>query len=69
MHKGARDRLAGYVFVGEWNMYKVTRDNIRTYEDKLSGNDGKLQQNPETTSWFVDKDEDDQEYTGINKAS
>ena len=46
-------------------MYKVTRDNIRTYEDKLSGNDDKLHQNPETTSWFVDKDEDDQEYTCI----
>ena len=45
-------------------MYKVTRDNIRTYEDKLSGNDDKLQQNPETTSWFVDKDDDDQEKGG-----
>ena len=51
------------------NMYKVTRDNIRTYEDKLSGNDDKLQQNPKTTSWFVDKDEDDQEYTCIYMAS
>ena len=50
-------------------MYKVTRDNIRTYEDKLSGNDDKLQQNPETTSWFVDKDDDDQEYTCIYMAS
>ena len=50
-------------------MYKVTRDNIRTYEDKLSGNDDKLQQNPETTSWFVDKDEDDQEYTCIYMAT
>ena len=41
-------------------LYKVTRENIRTYADKLAGNDDKLQQNPETTSWFADKDGDDQ---------
>ena len=65
--------VAGMIFflirIDKKNMYKVTRDNIRTYEDKLSGNDDKLQQNPETTSWFVDKDEDDQEYTCIYMAS
>ena len=58
-----------YVTLGQfWTMistqictsYKVTRDNIRTYADKLSGTDDKLQQNPETTSWFADKDGDDQ---------
>jgi len=38
--------------------YKVTRDSIRTYADKLSGNDDKLQQNPETKSWFIDEDKE-----------
>ena len=35
--------------------YKVDKDEIRTYEDKLEGGDDKLRQAPSTTSWFIDE--------------
>ena len=34
--------------------YKVGKDKIRTYEDKLEGGEDKLRQAPSTTSWFID---------------
>ena len=35
--------------------YKVDKDEIRTYEDKLEGGEDKLKQAASTMSWFIDK--------------
>ena len=38
--------------------YRVNKDNIRAYEDKLEGDGEELRQAASTTTWFLDEEEE-----------
>ena len=38
--------------------YRVNRDNIRAYEDKLEGDGDSLRQAASTSTWFLDPEEE-----------
>lgn len=55
---GAVELMEGKVEALGCIEYKVARDTIRTYGDKLEGDDDQLRQAVSTTSWFIEETEE-----------
>ena len=49
--------------------YKINKNNIRAYEDKLEGDGDSLRQAESTTTWFLDPEEEGDLITRLQKVA
>ena len=66
---GAVELIPGVVTPLGAMEYRINKNNIRAYEDKLEGDGDSLRQAESTTTWFLDPEEEGDLITRLQKVA